>query len=384
MITKLEIQNFRCLKEISIQGMKPITLISGESNVGKSSLLESIHLLTEINDPNIFSRLCMTRSLPFNFSPDWLWSHLFTNRNMNNSIVITRTDSQNNSETIEITQEDSFSFTSYIKDNPFDLPQFFIDNYFGNLPQALKVTYNTVMNGKDETQEAHYLLNEKYINIVPRLVIPKNFTNSLFYCSNLTYPPQIISKWYSHFVFTKSKQKFVELLQLLEPRIVDIYLLDVKNIISLYCKFDSKLDLEIMIPLAALGESINKFANLILNLYYKPGSILLVNEIENGLHYNFFPILWQILYEIINETKSQLIATTHSYDCIRALHTITKYHKEYDDQEDDDFELKEDLTDTMSDRISFIRLDNIKGTTFPKIFNEKNFHTALTQRFEIR
>ncbi|MDR2405261.1 MAG: AAA family ATPase [Deltaproteobacteria bacterium] len=57
MLTKFKIQNYRCFEEFYLEGIKPITLISGNNNVGKTSLLESIHLFTEKNNQNIFRRL---------------------------------------------------------------------------------------------------------------------------------------------------------------------------------------------------------------------------------------------------------------------------------------------------------------------------------------
>lgn len=45
MITKLHIQNFKCLRDVSVE-LEPFTVLIGKNDTGKSSLLEAIHTLS--------------------------------------------------------------------------------------------------------------------------------------------------------------------------------------------------------------------------------------------------------------------------------------------------------------------------------------------------
>ena len=47
------------------------------------------------------------------------------------------------------------------------------------------------------------------------------------------------------------------------------------------------------------------------------GGALLIDEIENGLHYSVQPALWQFLGRRAEEYDVQIVATTHSYELIR-------------------------------------------------------------------
>jgi predicted ATP-dependent endonuclease of OLD family len=47
--------------------------------------------------------------------------------------------------------------------------------------------------------------------------------------------------------------------------------------------------------------------------------ILLVDEIENGLHYTLQPEVWRFILQVATRLNVQVFATTHSSDCVRAF-----------------------------------------------------------------
>ena len=49
------------------------------------------------------------------------------------------------------------------------------------------------------------------------------------------------------------------------------------------------------------------------------GKTLLLDQIENGLHYTAFDLLWKHLFYLAKLWKGQIIATTHSRDCIHGF-----------------------------------------------------------------
>jgi predicted ATP-dependent endonuclease of OLD family len=49
------------------------------------------------------------------------------------------------------------------------------------------------------------------------------------------------------------------------------------------------------------------------------GGILLIDEFENGLHWEVQEQLWKALFEASNLFGVQVFATTHSTDCIRGF-----------------------------------------------------------------
>ena len=51
MITKLTLENFKGFKYLEVPETSTITLIGGQNNIGKTSLLEGIFLFYDVGDP---------------------------------------------------------------------------------------------------------------------------------------------------------------------------------------------------------------------------------------------------------------------------------------------------------------------------------------------
>ena len=49
------------------------------------------------------------------------------------------------------------------------------------------------------------------------------------------------------------------------------------------------------------------------------GGVLLVDEIDTGLHYTVMSDMWKLIFGAARELDVQVFATTHSSDCIRSL-----------------------------------------------------------------
>jgi hypothetical protein len=73
------------------------------------------------------------------------------------------------------------------------------------------------------------------------------------------------------------------------------------------------------LPIALFGDAINRLARIVLKLLNNNSSILLIDEIENGIHYTNQREFWQILFRLAIELDTQIFATTHSLEMIRAF-----------------------------------------------------------------
>jgi hypothetical protein len=82
------------------------------------------------------------------------------------------------------------------------------------------------------------------------------------------------------------------------------------------------------IPLRALGDGVNRLFGLALALVSAKGGLLLVDEIENGIHYSVQADLWRLIFETAARRNVQVFATTHSYDCIKAFEEAARESEE--------------------------------------------------------
>ena len=51
-----------------------------------------------------------------------------------------------------------------------------------------------------------------------------------------------------------------------------------------------------------------------------PNGVVLVDEIENGLHHSVLPKVWQAVDTTAKQFNAQVFATTHSFECAEAAH----------------------------------------------------------------
>lgn len=60
-----------------------------------------------------------------------------------------------------------------------------------------------------------------------------------------------------------------------------------------------------------------------------PG-ILLIDEVENGIHYSALPDLWRFIFKAASTHAIQVFTTTHSWDCVEAFQSVAAEEKDTD------------------------------------------------------
>lgn len=76
------------------------------------------------------------------------------------------------------------------------------------------------------------------------------------------------------------------------------------------------------IPLRRMGDGLYRLFQIACALeraVSTEGGLLLIDEIENGLHYSKHAEVWTVIIRAASERNVQVVATTHSWDCIRGL-----------------------------------------------------------------
>ena len=73
------------------------------------------------------------------------------------------------------------------------------------------------------------------------------------------------------------------------------------------------------LSLQSFGEGILRLFEILLSLVNARDGILLIDELENGLHYKIHPRVWDLIFRLSQKLNVQVFATTHSWDCIRGF-----------------------------------------------------------------
>lgn len=118
------------------------------------------------------------------------------------------------------------------------------------------------------------------------------------------------------------------------------------------------------VPLRSLGDGVNRMLGIALSLVSARGGVLLVDEVENGIHFTAQLQLWQMLFRLAHRLDTQIFATTHSWDCIEAFQRAA-------------------VADAHEDA-ALIRLDAQDDAVLPTTFTENELSIVTRDAIEVR
>jgi hypothetical protein len=75
-----------------------------------------------------------------------------------------------------------------------------------------------------------------------------------------------------------------------------------------------------LVPLPFMGEGIRRLLSIVLAIANAPGGVVLIDEIENGLHYSVMKDVWKAIALAARQMDVQVFATTHSWECVLHAH----------------------------------------------------------------
>ncbi len=84
------------------------------------------------------------------------------------------------------------------------------------------------------------------------------------------------------------------------------------------------------VPLRSMGDGAIRLFSIALALVNSADGFLLIDEAENGIHHSVQRDLWRMIFNIAAEYNVQVLATTHSYDCVRGFAQAMVEDKEAD------------------------------------------------------
>jgi AAA15 family ATPase/GTPase len=165
---------------------------------------------------------------------------------------------------------------------------------------------------------------------------------------------------FNRVVIRRRKKQVEALLQKIEPRLQSIESLQTGNEPLLY----ADIGLSELIPVTQLGQGFNRLLDIYSELVASEARVLLIDEIENGLHYSVLKTVWSGLYAAASEMDVQIFATTHSWECVLAADEAASKRENYE------------LTLIRLDRVD----DEIKGT----VIDQQALETAKQLHWEMR
>jgi len=357
MITGLEIKGFKGLAHLFIPRLTSITLVGGKNNVGKTSLLEAVFLFFDRINPQMLINQFARRGVSvLPLESDTMWAPIFHDYEMKKEISISVT-SFNSTKTMSI------------KFNPNYTPSLVRAKKTGQGSQqlqirtdqkptsshALDITYK--MNGKKET--SHLLMGIEGLGLhIDYMKAEK--AQAVFISSRSVVNPNEDAERFGKLDIMGKQDAVIKFLSIIEPNLKALSSISLGNISMIH----GDIGLERKIPVPYMGEGVSKLLSIILAIANAKDGIVLIDEFENGLHYSVMQKVWEGIGRAAREFNCQVIATTHSYECLEAAYNGLSG------------DLKEDFT--------YLRLDRIDDETQAKIFDYDMLKVAIDTNSEVR
>jgi len=108
-------------------------------------------------------------------------------------------------------------------------------------------------------------------------------------------------------------------LKIFDNNIISIKQRATKNNVILKLKLKNR---QTPILLSSLGEGVNRYIAILCAIWASKEGFLLIDEVENGIHYTNYKKLWQIIFQASADANCQLFITSHSKECIEAFNEV--------------------------------------------------------------
>jgi len=376
MINSLNIKNYRNLKELRINSLGRVNLITGKNNTGKSTILEAIALFASKGDLALIFQFLSERGENFKQTENnknstdiniRSLSSLFTNRvisfDSEDAIII---GSNENTLFGEASSENSLSirFVKYLdeiqRDNQgatITRKRTLLENDENGLVEIYKVgieirigkSYRIIPIEEDKSYRFGFKgisSNENYQFIRTRN-IDKEINGNLF----------------DNIALTEKELFIIDALKIIEPTTERIAFIGENSrertaVIKL-------ANVATPLPLRSMGDGVNRILTIILALVNSDNGFLLLDEFENGLHHTVQEKLWNVIFKLAQSLKIQVFVTTHSEDCISGYENVLNNPENKLDGK-------------------LIRLDNINGEIHQVEFNANELKIATDLNIETR
>jgi hypothetical protein len=361
----LEIRQFRAFDFLKIEQLGHVNLILGKNNVGKSTLLEALYLFSHMGSPRSMRSILDSRDEPLIqlYAVDaepaiWRLFHAYPPlEKIKISIQIGRIGAPNSALLLSVVwfyrPESEGIATNYYR-LVDDIDDFNMNN---TLP-ALEIKYGTF--------RRLLRLDQPYNELCRRWDLQNSSDNALATPCVFVVPggfdDATIRFLWENIALTEAKDTVLEALRIIAPETEDFALLTQKDRLpSFRLRLRGRAE---VIPVKAMGDGMNRLVGLSMALAHAKDGILLVDEIENGVHWSVLPYVWKFIVKVAKRLNVQVFATTHSHDCLRAFHFGTKGDPEVQGVA--------------------VRLEKREGEFHSEIFDEQRLAVIVKEGIEIR
>ncbi len=369
-ICKLGVSRFRSLRDLRVGPFGRVNLITGKNNAGKSSLLEAIRILVTEGSPTTFYSILNYRE---------------------------EVDQRPEEAPVNITPQDSTSFCSLFTGFPSLAgceEAITISNENGGHSPVKTLSVRVGWFTEEYTPEQGRRLvradadlfgeasgfpalevelpNRRRVIRIDRARMYRR-TNSetgegvttpcVFLDPFSSRSTSQLAAFWDAIALTDAEKEVVRALQIISPDIEAVSMIGSDTGPRSRTAIAKSQMCSHPVPLRSFGDGVNRLFGIILSLSCARGGVLLIDEIENGLHHSILTDVWRVIFRMARQLGVQVFATSHSWDCIKSFQEAAN----------------EDPDEGVLARLS------VKGeSVIPTLFREAELRIATREQIELR
>jgi AAA domain, putative AbiEii toxin, Type IV TA system len=312
-LEQIHIKGFRGIADLDISGLGNINLIVGKNNCSKTSLLEAVFLLTGAGNPDNIFKINAFRNLGMIEADDFRL--IYNNLDFETELSIT-----GKYRTTNLTRKLLIKPGKYT--SPHTLPQngkhgladFNASSESPTVRELVLAIDETKADGQVHSFSSLVRFENNEFNINP----DRSFTgkqNGLYISTSNFALSQALEKALDKFIVGKQVPKLINVLRIVEPNLMDIQFGPNKLIYV-------DIGLDRLVPLNLMGDGLRRMLSIVLGMSYASDGVILIDEIDNGLHFSAMGELWKAIIKASIEFDVQVFATTHNHEAIQFLMQI--------------------------------------------------------------
>lgn len=385
-IGTLDIQRFRALRQLKIQGLGRVNLLTGRNHTGKSSVLEALRILASDASPSVLYQILRFReedigerdesTPPLDAEGFFQLSSLFHGFPQFSAkvqpIVIASSGGQR---PMKLSLEAGWFPEGREHGETRALTPF--QQAFLREPRTL-APFEQAFLGEREALPALVVEASGARRIIPleylRLVAVRGRTMGSEIANEPRLPCVFVSPYsgertatlgplWDEVALSDREQDVVDALKIIDPEISAVSMVGGEGPRRARTAIVRAAGFPRPVPLRSFGDGLNRLFGIVLSLVNAKDGLLLIDEFENGMHHTVQADAWRAVFRLASRLDIQVVATSHSWDAIEAFQKAA--------------------SETPEEGV-LIRLSRRGDDVIPTLFREDELAVATRDRIEVR
>jgi predicted ATPase len=368
MLKSLKIENFRSFESFELKQLGRINLLVGENNSGKTSILEAIQLLYSRTNLQPLTQTMFERgeflhieerkSVEDRSHRELDIRHLFNGHHiaLDESFSVTAMG--------DFTEE---GLTGKVESRRFKQETLFDDSE-DDFARGVELVLSWTYGGEPEELRIPMSI-EGGIPIGPNRIRSKILKSSavkMQFVTSSSVPISRMIEMFDQVVLKPEEDSIIQALKNIDAKIERIASVGTDRYLTVQRGGFAvkRRDEEQPIPIGSMGDGIWRMLGLALAIACTKDGVLLVDEIDTGLHFTAMISMWKMISETAKKLNVQVFVTTHSRDCWESLAEVAE------------------MEHFQNNEIMIHRIE--KGKSESVLFNPRQMAIAAEEGIEVR